>query len=131
MIKKCVVCGAEFEPRYNMIYRQKCCSKPCTVTHNRRCEKEKRQSKGWKTEARKKYYAKTADKIVCKLCGKPTVAGFSGRRQHFHEHCVVNDAINTVLGSQKLSKAQLSRLYAMGYDAKEIKEMIKDGECYA
>lgn len=130
MTKKCVVCGAEFEPRYNMIYRQKCCSKPCTVAYNKRCKKEKHQSEEWKAEARKKYYAKTADKIVCKLCGKPTVAGLSGYRQHFHEHCVVNDAINTVLDSQKLSKAQLGRLYAMGYCAKEIKEMIRDGECY-
>lgn len=131
MIKKCVVCGAEFEPRFNMIYRQKCCSRPCTVIHNRRCEKEKHQTEAWRAKAREKYHIKTANKIVCKLCGKPTVAGLSGRRQHFHEHCVVNDAINTVLGSQKLSKAQLSRLYAMGYDAKEIKEMIKGGERYA
>jgi hypothetical protein len=57
---------------------------------------------------------------VCKLCGK----SISGRK-HFHEECVVNDAVETINSGNKLTAAHYNRLQAFGYTASDIRNIAQ------
>lgn len=125
MTKQCVICGKEFEPRYNLVNRQKCCSRECSKKQHKiysknysRTEKERQRQRDWRKEHTKNH-------TLCRICGKPTVAEYTRNKPHYHEECVVADCVETLRNGNKLSRAQYQRLYVKGYTMQEIYEIAK------
>lgn len=126
MTKQCIICGKEFEPRYNLSNRQKCCSRECSKERKKiYCKNYSRTEKGLQRH-RDRYKEHTKNHTLCRICGKPTVAEFTRNKPHYHEECVVNDCVETLSNGGKLSRAQYQRLYARGYLMREIYEMAKE-----
>lgn len=125
MTKTCEVCGAEFEPRYNMQKRQKSCSKACSRELVRRWYLENKTTDNYKQRVQANYWHKNADRVKCKICGGPVLPlGREGRRAPFHEHCVVKDCLSTLRRFERLSKTQLTRIYNLGLTVGELRDML-------
>ena len=128
MIKKCVVCGTEFEPLIHIGRRQKCCSKPCSRIYNRAYNNAVKASDAEREKAREKYRIKNLNRTLCKFCGKPMpIDEWSGHKKHYHDECALKDAADAILNGKKINKTQYNRLYVRGYDMAEIKAVITGG----
>lgn len=126
MIQKCIVCDKEFDAVVRMSgVVQRCCSSECRKEHKRK------RAHAYNTDPynRKKqnllYKDKTQNRTVCKLCGKPTVATDGRYRSHFHDECLLKDAVETIKSGKKFTSLQYSRLNYRGYSVKDIKDNIK------
>jgi hypothetical protein len=108
--------------------RQKCCSKECSIKN--RYEINKRwNNKTENIERRhRKYRERTKDSVVCKICGKPTEAVYSSHRTHYHDECIINEAIEIIKSGDKLTITQYNRLFQRGYTLKYITEIMRESE---
>lgn len=124
MQKTCKICGATFVPHN----RQLCCSPECSIK-NRYAINKRYQNKPENVEKRhKKYRECTKGNTVCKLCGKPTEAGYTNYKPHYHDECIINEAIEIIKSGQNLTDTQYSRLFQRGYTIGYIREIIKESE---
>ena len=127
--KKCAVCGKEFEvvnSRYSL------CSDEC------RKKKKRENSKQYNIDYREKlrdqvreYQRRNAKVIMCKICGKPVDAELGGNnrviRKHYHEECVIKEAIQAISNGAKCDDSQIKRANnCYGYTVKELKELMED-----
>ena len=119
--KICIICGAEFEPRYNLVKTQKCCSLQCSREHYKHYVYDDETRKWYRRKKRR-----NNREVLCKICGQPTIASESGRKRHYHESCIIQDCINTILQNKFLSKNQLNRIYTLGYATADIRKMAKE-----
>lgn len=128
MQKICIICGKTFIPHKNLKNRQKCCSPECSIKN--RYEINKRWNSKPETIERRhrKYRERTKDSVVCKICGEPTEAVYSSHRQHFHDECIINEAIEIIKSGKKLSASQYNRLFLRGYTLKHIAEIMRESE---
>jgi hypothetical protein len=128
MQKKCIICGKTFIPHKNLINRQLCCSPECSAKN--RYEINKRwKNKPENIERRHRIYQeRTKDKTVCELCGKPTEAVYTPHRTHYHDECIINEAIEIIKSGNKLTQTQYNRLFLRGYTLKYIAEIMKERE---
>lgn len=114
MIKKCVVCGKEFEAAN---YRYCLCSDECRKAR----EKQYHSGTGYK------YIYKPVE-VLCKICGKPvppTYGGIHVSRKHYHEDCVYNDALDAVQEGAKESDPRVRRaVNFLGVGIKELREEL-------
>ena len=137
MIKnKCIVCGKEFYARQS---NYTLCSGEC---------KKKRVA-----ELNKKYmsdpviherhrlqsiesYRRRAKIIKCKICGEPVPPSDSGgrmSRKHYHEECVVREALQAISEGGKSTKGtgdkRIFRAHnVLGMGVGELKELLAEGE---
>jgi hypothetical protein len=128
MQKTCIICGALFTPHKNLINRQLCCSLECSIKN--RYEINKRWNSKPETIERRhrKYRERTKDSVVCKICGKPTEAVYTSHRTHYHDECIINEAIEIIKLGNKLTPAQYNRLFLRGYTLKYIAEIMRERE---
>jgi hypothetical protein len=128
MQKKCIICGATFVPHKNLINRQLCCSLECSIKN--RYEINKRwNNKPENIERRHRIYQeRTKNLVVCKICGKPTEAVYSSHRTHYHDECIINEAIEIIKSGNKLTRTQYNRLFLRGYTLKYIAEIMEERE---
>ena len=132
MIKKqCIVCGKEFYARQS---------------NYTLCSDERRKKRAY--ELNKKYmsdpviherhrlqsiesYRRRAKIIPCKICGEPVPASDSGgrmSRKHYHEDCVVREALQAISEGGKSTKGtgdkRIFRAHnVLGMGVKELKEL--------
>ena len=119
--KQCAVCGKEFEAinsRYIL------CSDEC---------RKKRID-----EYNKVYYSdydgrkrKRAEKIViCKLCGMAVEGVMRGERmgrQHYHEECVVKDALQAISEGEHSRSSRIRRASNLfAYSVGELKDLMEE-----
>ena len=129
MIKKCVVCGAEFDARQ----ANYCiCSDECR--HIRQYETNKR----YKSNNREKYLLSTRQSwlrhknpICCKICGGVVPQHMGEMRmtsKRYHEDCIVNEGIQAIRENAKSTDKRLVRARnRYGYSMAELKEIMNDG----
>jgi hypothetical protein len=128
MQKNCIICGAPFVPHKNLKNRQKCCSPECSIKN--RYEINKRwNSKPENIERQHRIYQeRTKNLVVCKICGKPTEAVYPSHRTHYHDECIINEAIEIIKSGNKLTQTQYNRLFLRGYTLKYITEIMRESE---
>jgi hypothetical protein len=128
MQKTCIICGASFVPHKNLINRQLCCSPECSVKNRYEINKRWNSNPETVEKRRAKYKERTKDKTVCKICGKPTEAVYSSHRTHYHDECIINEAIEIIKSGNKLTQTQYNRLFLRGYTLKYIAEIMRERE---
>ena len=119
VMKTCVICGREFEPHYNTVSRQICCSKECLKVRTKQMtNKEARRER-----AKMSYRKAHKDTTVCKICGMPTAFGVrpQGRRR-YHESCVLEQAMSKIKWNESFTSAERQRLVSFGYSVKELRK---------
>lgn len=128
MQKTCIICGATFTPHKNLINRQKCCSPECSVKNRYEINKRWNNKPETIEKQRAKRKERTKYKTLCKICGKPTEAVCTAHKPHYHDECLVNEAIEIIKSGNKLTTTQYNRLFLRGYTLKYIAEIIKERE---
>ena len=137
MIKKnCVVCGKEIEvanPQYCL------CSDECRKVRHKQWSEKYKNSPEYE-DKRRLYCARQSERshknpkvIPCKICGKPVPPTFNGKnkmcRSHYHEKCVLSEAIQAVRDGCKISDKRVIRAWnTYGYTMSEIIEGMKEKE---
>lgn len=124
MIKKCVVCGSDFESRFNLMKKQICCSKQCSKMYQKEKKKEY-------TEINREHLnemQRMRCKVHCKICGERIIHHEPIHKPRMHEQCIINSCLDTKRKGEKLTKLQYTRLYAIGYTVADINEMLSE-EC--
>lgn len=127
VIKECIICGKEFTPHYNMIDRQKCCSKDCFKVHYQRWREDwyRNNHASILQKARKDSRLKNKDRVICKLCGKPIeTPNASGWRPRYHEKCIFDDCAEAIKRGERVSATQYNRLRVRGYGIADVKDYI-------
>lgn len=127
MTKTCEICGAKFEPRYNLQNWQKCCNKACSKELIRRGAQERRATEKYKQQRRARYWREHAERVKCRICGQiiPPLL-YNGKRPRYHEACVVKDCLNTLRRGERLSKTQTNRAYTRGISVKDLRAMLAE-----
>ena len=118
-IRKCVVCGREFEP-FN--YNQKCCCMYCSRENDLKRRREYNRSP--RTHERQRAYRLAHPQGVCLICGKPVMK--DGLKRHdskkMHDECIFMDCLETLKSGNRLTSKQRTRLVLRGYSLKEFKQ---------
>ena len=131
MIKKSIVCGKEFE----VVNSRYClCSDECKK--KRRAELNRKYMSDPVLHERHRLqsiesYRRRAKIIPCKICGEPVPASDSGgrmSRKHYHEECVVREALQAISEGGKSTKGtgdkRIFRAHnVLGMGVKELKEL--------
>ena len=123
-MNKCVICGKEFEPVYNMKSRQKTCSRECRaimIRENSRIYKKQYYVR----EKHLAYMRNHNKKAICRLCGKPIFRDYTVgiiARTQMHDECVFEDCAKTLKAGERLTTAQYQRLASRGYGVREFRE---------
>lgn len=126
-MKKCVICGKEYEPYAGQARRQKTCSPECRKILNRMHDKEYKSLECVR-ESHKLYmrrYNIRRRNPVCTICGKPLIRDYSTghtARTRMHDECVYIDVVNTLKAGKPLNTAQYQRLVSRGYDMQSFRE---------
>lgn len=129
MIKKCVVCGAEFNAKQSNYC---ICSDDC-----RRIKQQERYAKYRLNNHERclifarEYWLRRKKPICCKICGG-VVLQHMGEIQmtskHYHEDCVVREGIQAIKEGAKCSDKRLVRARnRYGYSMAELKEIMDNG----
>lgn len=127
MTKKCIICGAEFEPRYNLHKTQKCCSRECSKECTRRWNVDyiRRADVIQKNKERRRRLPINDTK--CRLCGEPTTpSAATGYKPHYHEECIIEDCLDTLRQGRRLTSAQYQRANQRGLTLKELHEILAE-----
>lgn len=132
MIKKqCIVCGKEIE----VVNSRYClCSDECRK--KRAYELNKKYMSDPVLHERHRLqsiesYRRRAKIIPCKICGEPVPASYSGgrmSRKHYHEECVVKEALQAIAEGGKSTKGtgdkRIFRAHnVLGMGVRELKEL--------
>ena len=136
MIKKnCIICGKEIEvvnPQYCL------CSDECRKVRGKQlCEKYK-NSPEYKEKSRL-YCARQLERkhknpkvIPCKICGEPVSPTFRENkmcRSHYHENCVLSEAMQAIRDGCKISDKRIRRAWnTFGYTMSELIEEMKEND---
>ena len=128
MLKKCIICGKQFEPYKPMANRQKCCSRECSKVYGRQYNKEHYDYNS--NHERYRQRMKNRKPVMCRICGKPIeraldARGYVRSQRWMHQECVFNDIMMTIAKGEEVSTAQRQRLSANGYTLKEFKQEFK------
>lgn len=130
MIKKCVVCGAEFNAKQSNYC---ICSDDCRRIRRKQTAKEFFKNHTDKKEEymlNAKIAQRRKSKIYCRICGE-IVPQYMGEMRmtskHYHEDCVVREGIQAIKESAKYGDKRLMRAHnRYGYTIKDLKEIINN-----
>ena len=135
MIKKqCIVCGKEIE----VVNSRYClCSEECKK--KRRAELHKKYMSDPDLYERhriqtRERFRKNAKIIPCKICGEPVAATECGgrlSRKHYHEECVIKEALQAISEGGKSTKStgdkRIFRAHnVLGMSVGELKELLRE-----
>ena len=136
MIKKnCIICGKELEvvnPQYCL------CSDECRKVRGKQlCEKYNKSPEY--EDKRRLWYARNLERkhknpkvIPCKICGEPVPPTFRENkmcRSHYHEKCVLSEAIKAIQEGCKYDEKRIYRARNMyGYTMSELIEEMKEND---
>lgn len=131
MIKKCIVCGAEFDARQ----ANYCiCSDDCRRIRRKQTAKEffkKHADKKEKYMLNAKIAQRRKSKIYCRICGEIVPQHMGEVRmtsKHYHEDCVAREGIQAIKEGAKCSDKRLERAKnRYGYTMAELKEIMDNG----
>lgn len=129
MTKKCIICGAEFEPRYNLHKTQKCCSRECGKEHRRKNQREfyRNNAEYYRQHQREQRRRLTVNDTKCRLCGEPTTPSTTtGYKPHYHEECIIEDCLDALRQGRRLTGAQYQRANQRGLTLKELHEILAE-----
>lgn len=124
--KKCIVCGKEFEAtqvNYSL------CSDECRKKRKNETDNRYKTSHIDEIKKRKREHQRdNAKVIVCSLCGEPVAPEIGGGdrvlRKHYHEECVIEDAIKAIKFGAKSKDSRVKRAYNLyGWGIKDLKMM--------
>ena len=136
MIKKnCIICGKEIEvvnPQYCL------CSDECRKVRAKQRYEKYKNSPEYKEKSRL-YCARQLERkhknpkvIPCKICGEPVSPTFRENkmcRSHYHEKCVLSEAMEAVRAGCKISDKRIYRARNMyGYTMSELIEEMKEND---
>ena len=129
--KNCIICGKEIEvvnPQYCL------CSDECRKVRGKQLSEKYKNSSEYE-DKRRLYYArkhKNPKIIPCKICGEPVPPTFRENRMgrsHYHENCVLSEAIKAIQEGCKFSDERIRRAWnTYGYTMSEIIEGMKEKE---
>lgn len=120
--KKCKICGKEFETNYR---RKSCCSEKCAEINKREITRQwnKLHAADYRRAKRK------GISVVCRICGEPIYRDINKRSTAvMHDECVFRQCAEVLTKGERLTTAQIQRLYARGYTKKEFIEEYMNGE---
>ena len=129
MTKKCIICGAEFEPRYNLHKTQKCCSRECGRELRRKNQREfyRNNTEYYKQKSHAYRLKNFTDSTLCRLCGEPTTpSAATGYKPHYHEECIIEDCLDALRQGRRLTSAQYQRANQRGLTLKELHEILAE-----
>ena len=133
--KNCIVCGKEIKvtnPRHCL------CSDECRKARRKQLYEKYKKSPEYEDKLRL-YKARWVERsyknpkvIPCKICGEPVPPKFNGknrmRRSHYHENCVLSEAIKAIQEGCKCNDKRIHRAWnTFGYTMSEIGEAITEG----
>ena len=128
MIKKCVVCGTEFNAKQ---------SNYCICSGDCRRIRQQEQYVKYKLNNRERYLISARESwlrckkpICCKICGGVVPQHIGEMRmtsKHYHEDCVVREGIQAIKEGAKCSDKRLVRAHnRYGYTITELKEIMNN-----
>lgn len=131
MIKKCIVCGKEFEPFFSAPHQKTCCEE-CRKEYYR--QKSRAEYAAHKEECLKKsrnWRKKNRTEVRCIICGRPVYREYdeNGRMKdqtRMHEGCVIDDLIDTIAEGKAFSGLQWSRMHNRGLTRADLIKDYKD-----
>ena len=108
MIKKqCIVCGKEFYARQsNYTLCSDECKKKRVAELNKKYMSDPTLYERHRIQTRERF-RKNAKIIQCKICGEPVPPSDSGgrlSRKHYHEKCVIKEALQAISEGGKTTK---------------------------
>ena len=129
MFKNCRICGAEFETNNS---RYCTCSPACSIKNRNiiaqkyyYAHPENRQN--YRERQRKRSRQRF---VPCRICGENVPSVFTGVqyvRKHYHEECVVKEALKALSDGRKSHDKVVWRARnTYGYTIKDLKELLKD-----
>lgn len=129
MIKKCVICGSDFEPRRNTYKTQICCSKKCSYINHKTLSRE------WARRHKDVISQKVRAKNItnCLICGERVMHNVKGLKPRMHTECIIEDCLATLESGKTLTLLQQKRAYSRGYTVNDLKELLEENEeseCY-
>ena len=133
MIKKnCIICGKAIDvvnPQYCL------CSDECRKVRAKQRYEKYKNSPEYKEKSRlwRARNHKNPKVIPCRICGEPVPHTFNGKnkmcRSHYHENCVLSEAIKAIQEGCKFSDKRIIRARNVcGYTMSEIIEEMKEKE---
>lgn len=136
MIKKnCVVCGKEIEvanPQYCL------CSEECRKVRAKQWYEKYKKSPEYEDKRRLQrarqleINRRNPKTIPCKICGEPVPPTFRENRMsrsHYHNECVLKEAIKAIQEGCKISDKRIRRVMNVcGYTMSEIIEEMKEND---
>ena len=137
MIKKqCIVCGKEFYARqsnYTLCSGE--CKKKRVAELNKKYMSDPVLHERHRLQSRDSY-RKRAKISQCKICGEPVAATECGgrlSRKHYHEECVIKEALQAISEGGKTTKGtgdkRIFRAHnVLGMNVSELKELLAEGE---
>lgn len=127
-MKKCVICGKEYEPYAGQETRQKTCSPECRQKYKSMYSNEYKKREYVKRASRIRMRKAIEGRTKCRICGKPIFRDWElGRStKTMHDECVFADIQETIQSGSELSNAQIQRLYARGYTLKEFRKEMRE-----
>lgn len=124
-MKNCIICGKEFEPKRP--HQITCGNKSCSRERGRITTKAYYQDEDHR-RSRSLHQRMRRCHTLCRICGREIERGLNidvrASNSTMHEECVVRDAVKTMQNGEKLSTAQIQRLYQRGYSLKEVKAWL-------
>lgn len=125
MIKKCIVCGAEFNAKQSNYC---ICSDDCRRIRQQKQNAELNKANYEKYKFNAKMAQRRKSKIFCKICGKIVHQHMGEVRmtsKHYHEDCVIREGIQAIKDKAKSTDKRLVRARnRYGYTMAELKEIM-------
>lgn len=126
MIKQCIICGADFEPKPHLQKKQVCCN-------NTECRKEKIRiaNREYKKAHRKDLQRKNKEHKIkndlyahCKICGK-MMQRHNNEKAVTHDECILNTCAEYLGKGEKLPPYWSHKLYNRGFTMADVIETLK------
>lgn len=126
--KNCIICGKEIEvvnPFYCL------CSDECRKARAREYKRSYEDIETHTKYMREKRW-RNAKVIPCKICGEPVQPTFRENRMyrsHYHENCVLSEAIKAIQEGCKFNDKRIRRAWNLyGYTKTELIEEMKEND---
>lgn len=132
MIKKnCIICGKEIE----VVNSRHClCSDECREARKKQLYEKYKNSPEHKEKNRlwRARNHKNPKVIPCRICGEPVPPTFRENRMgrsHYHEKCVLSEAMQAVREGCKCNDKRIHRAWnTFGYTMSELIEEMKEND---